>query len=69
MANKYVENKREGAKGADRARKHKRTHSRKIEEYRDKTKEKPGMKPHSCPTHKQAHAFAIGDDNKKLHKV
>ena len=69
MANKYVKNAREGAKGTDRTRKHKRTQGRKKQEDGDKTKEKHGMKPHSRPTHKQAHAFSIGDDNKKLHKV
>ena len=45
------------------------TQGRKKQEDGDKTKEKHGMKPHSRPTHKQAHAFTIGDDNKKLHKV
>ena len=69
MANKYVKNAREGAKGKDRTRKHKRTQGRKMQEDGDKTKEKHGMKPHPRPTHKQAHAFSIGDDNKKLHKV
>ena len=69
MANKYVKNAREGAKGTDRTRKHKRTQGRKIPEDGDYTKEKHGMKPHPRPTHKQAHAFSIGDDNKKLHKV
>ena len=69
MANKYVKNAREGAKGTDRTRKHKRTQGRKMQEDGDKTKEKHGMKPHSRPNHKQTHAFSIGDDNKKLHKV
>ena len=69
MANKYVKNAREGAKGTDRTRKHKRTQGCKIQEYGDKTKEKHGMKPHPRPTNKQAHAFSIGDDNKKLQKV
>ena len=69
MANKYVKNAREAAKGTDRTRKHKRTQGRKMQEDRDKTKEKHGMKPHPPPTHKQAHAFSLGDDNKKLHKV
>ena len=69
MANKYVKNAREGAKGTDRTRKHKRTQGRKIQENGDKTKEKHGMKPHPRPTHKQAHAFSIGDHNNKLHKV
>ena len=69
VANEYVKNAREGAKGTDRARKHKRTQGRKIQEDGDKTKEKHGMKPHPRPTHKQAHAFSIGDHNKKLHKV
>ena len=69
MANEYVKNARGGAKGTDRALKHKRTQGRKEQEDGDKTKEKHGMKPHPCPTHKQAHALSIGDDNKKLHKV
>ena len=68
MANKYVKNAREGAKGTDRTRKHKRTQGCKIQEDRYKTKEKHGMKPNP-PSYKQAHAFSIGDDNKKLHKV
>ena len=63
MANKYVKNAREGAKGTDGARKHKRTQGRKIQEDADKTKEKHGMKPHPHPIHKQAHTFSIGDDN------
>ena len=67
MANKYVKNAREGAKGTDRTRKHKRMQGRKIQEDGDKTKERHGMKPHLRPTHKQAHTFSIGDDNKKLH--
>ena len=69
MAYKYVKNASEGAKGTDRARKHKRTQDRKIQEDVDKTKEKHGMKLHPRPTHKQAHAFSKRDDNKKLHKV
>ena len=69
MVNKYVKNSREGAKGTDRTRKHKRTQGRKMQGDGDKTKEKHGMKHHSRPTHKQAHAFSIGDNNKKLHKV
>ena len=69
MANKYVKNAREGAKGTDRARKHKRTQGRKVQEDGDKTKEEHGMKPHPRPTQKQAHALYIGDDNKKLQKV
>ena len=69
MASKYVKNAKEGAKGTDRTRKHKRTQGRKKQEDVDKTKEKNGMKPHTRPTDKQAHAFSIGDDNKKLHKV
>ena len=69
MANKYVKNAREGAKGTDRTRKHKRTQSRKMQEGGDKTTEKHGMQPHPCPTHKQPHAFSIGDGNKKQHKV
>ena len=69
MVNKYVKNARECAKETDRARKHKRTQDRKVQEDGDKTKEKHGMRPHLCPTHKQAHALSIGDDNKKLHKV
>ena len=28
-----------------------------------------GMQPHPRPTHKQTHAFSIGDGNKKRHKV
>ena len=50
MANKYVKNAREGAKGTDRTTKHKRTQGRKIQEDGDKTKEKHGMKPHPHPT-------------------
>ena len=69
MANKYVKNAREGAKEMDRTRKHKHTQGRKIQEDGDKTKEKHGMKPQPRPTHKQAHAFSIGDDNKKLQNV
>ena len=69
MANRYVKNAREGANGLDRTRKHKCTQGRKIQEDGDKTKEKHGMKTHPRPTQKQAHAFSIGDDNKKLHKV
>ena len=69
MANKYVKNAREGAKGTDRARKHKRTQGRKVQEDGDKTKEKHTMKTQPRPTHKQAHALSIGDDNKMLHKV
>ena len=69
MTNKYVKNAREGAKGTDRTRKHKRTQSRKMQEDGDKTKEKHGMQPHPRPTHKQAHTFSIGDGNKKRHKV
>ena len=69
MANKYVKNAREGAKGTDRTRKHKRTQGRKMQEDGDKTKEQHGMKSYPRPTQKQAHAFSIGDDNKKLHKV
>ena len=69
MANKYVKNAREGAKGTDRTRKHKRTQRRKMQEDADKTKEKHGMQPLPRLTHKQAHTFSIGDGNKKLHKV
>ena len=69
MANKYVKNATESAKGTDRARKHKRTQGRKIQEDGDKTKEKHGMKPQPRPTQKQAHTFSIRVDNKKLHKV
>ena len=69
MAKRYVKNAREGAKGTDRTRKHKRTEGRKIQEDGDKTKEKDGMKPHPRPTHKQAHAFSIRNDNKKLPKI
>ena len=69
MANKYVKNARERAKGTDRTPKHKRTQGRKMQKDGDKTKEKRGMKPHPRPTHKQAHPFSIGDGNKKLHKV
>ena len=69
MANKYVKNAREGTKGTDRTRKHTHTQSRKMQEDGDKTKEKHGMQPHPRPTNKQAHAFPIGDGNKKLHKV
>ena len=54
---------------APRGRKRKRTQSRKIHEDGDKTKERHGMQPHHRPTHKQAHAFSIGDGNKKRHKV
>ena len=45
------------------------TQGRKMQEDGDKTKEKHGMRPHPRPTHKQAHAFSIGDGNKKQHKV
>ena len=69
MANKYVTNAREGAKGTDRARKHKRAVGRKIQGDKDKTEEKHGMNPNTRPTHRQANAFSIEDDNKKLHKV
>ena len=69
MANKYVKNVREGAKGTDRTRIHKRTQGRKVQEDGDKIKAKHGMKPHPRPTHKHAHALSIGNDNEKLHKV
>ena len=69
MANKYVKNAREGAKGTDRARIHKRTQGHKVQEDGVKIKEKHGMKPDPRPTHKHAHALSIGDDNKQLHKV
>ena len=69
MTTKYVKNAREGAKGTVRTRKRKRTHSRKMQEDGDKTKEKHGMQRHPRPTHKQAHAFSIEDGNKKRHKV
>ena len=69
MANKYVKNVREGAKGKDHARKHKRTQGRKVQEDGDKIEEEHGMKPHPRPTHKHAHALSIGEDNEKLHKV
>ena len=69
MANKYVKNAREGAKGTDHARIHKRTQIRKVQEDGDKIKEKHGMKPHPRPDHKHAHALSIEDDNEKLHKV
>ena len=65
MTNKYVKNAREGAKGT----KTQTYTSRKMHEDGDKTKEKHGMQPHPRPTHKQAHAFSIGDGNKKRHKV
>ena len=54
---------------APRGRKHKRTQSRKMHEDGDETKESHGMQPHPRPTHKQTHAFSIGDGNKKRHKV
>ena len=69
MTNKYVKNAREGAKRTDRTRKNKRTQSRKMQEDGDETKENHGMQPHPRPTHKQAHAFSIGDGNNKRHKV
>ena len=47
MANKYVKNTKEGAKGSNHA--HKRTQSRKVKEDGDKVKEKHGMKPHPAP--------------------
>ena len=40
MANKYVKNAREGAKGTDRTRKHMRTQGRKMQKDGNKTKEK-----------------------------
>ena len=46
-----------------------RKHKRKMHEDGDKTKEKHGMQPQLRPTHKQAHAFSIGNGNKKRHKV
>ena len=69
MTNKYVKNAREGAKGTDRARIHKSTQGRKVQEDGDKNKEKHGMKPQPRPTHKHAHALSIEDDNEKLRKV
>ena len=54
---------------APRGRKHKHTQSRKMHEDGDETKESHGMQPHPRPTHKQTHAFSIGDGNKKRHKV
>ena len=51
MANKYVKNAKEGAKGMDNARIHKCTQGRKVKEDGDKIKEKHGMKPHpAAPT-------------------
>ena len=47
MANKYVKNTKEDAKGSNHA--HKRTQSCKLEEDGDKVKEKHGMKPHPAP--------------------
>ena len=69
MTNKYVKNAREGAKGTDRARIHKSTQGRKVQEDGDKNKEKHGMKPQPRPTHKHAHTFSIEDGNEKLRKV
>ena len=47
MANKYVKNTKEGAKGSNHA--HKRTQKRKMKEDGGKVKEKHGMKPHPAP--------------------
>ena len=47
MANKYVKNTKEGAKGWNHA--HKHTQSRKVKEDGDKVKEKHGMKTHPAP--------------------
>ena len=69
MANKYVKNASEGAKGTDHARIHKRTQGRKVQEDEDKIKEKHGMKSGPRPRHKHAHTLSLGNDNKKLHKV
>ena len=69
MANKYIKNARDGAKGTDHARIHKRTQGRKVQEDGDKIKEKHGMKTHPRPTHKHAHTLSKGDDNEKLQKV
>ena len=45
MANKYVTNAKEGAKGTDHAHIHKCKQGRKVQEDGDKSKEKHGMKP------------------------
>ena len=49
MANKYVKNAKDGAKGTDHARIHKRTQGHKVQEDGNKIKEKHGMKPQSTP--------------------
>ena len=49
MANKYVKNAKEGAKGTDHAHIHKCTQGRKVQEDGDMSKEKHGMKPHPAP--------------------
>ena len=49
MADMYVKNAKEGAKGTDHTHIHKRTQGRKLQEYGDKIKEIHGMKPRPAP--------------------
>ena len=49
MTHKYSKNAKEGAKGTDNARIHKRTQGHKVQEDGDKNKEQHGMKPHPAP--------------------
>ena len=59
MANKYVKNTKEGAKGSNHAHIAKRTQGRKVKEDGDKVEEKHGMKPRPPPPPHNIHTLSL----------
>ena len=59
MANKYVKNAKESAKGTNHAHIHKSTQGRKVKEDGDKVKEKHGMTPHPPPHPQNMHTLSL----------
>ena len=59
MANKYVQNTKEGAKRSNHAHIPKHTQDRKVKKDGDKVKEKHGMKPHPPPYPHNMHTLSL----------